>query len=763
MRSRRCFLLVLLLAGLAVTPTPPTSAVAPLELYATFRSMGIIAPIGSVDDGDGDAMAHVEYRVSNSDSYRQGFPLSRVAETRFVGSLFFLKPGTCYDVRVTFTDPDRGPLDGTVADGAACTRPELTIPSARHSYHVSPSGSGTACTALAPCSLTAGLTRAEPGDEVLLRRGVYYQGEIVLPRSGAPGAPIVIRSHSAGSIGILGAEAAILDGADPGSSAFDWSHQGGGVYRTTINVPTPHLVIADGKRLFPYRTLSELRDLSHGGTPGFYSDGTQLTVHLAGDADPNDATMVVSRHNHAFYVAQDYVYFIDLAFRHYGQGEWSKAIYFDDASDNLVQSCVFAHNDVGIGIKRDSHRNVIQDSEFYDTIADWPWEAIKDVGGLEDGGIVFYDPATGRGNVIRRNVFHDDFDGLHVCPAVTAALTNETDVYENVVYHMGDDGLETDGQCSNVRLWGNAFHDVLMGISLAPVYTGPVYAIRNLIYRTGAGNNDYSGSPFKFNSGYGRSGPMYLLHNTADAVLPGNNGLHIKAPGTWDLIYARNNVWSGTQYALDNHNDTQPVDFDYDDLYTTDPERFVYWGDDPGAQVPDLPALQSLTGQEAHGVSVAPGFVDAPGGDYSLSPDSQLIDASVPIPGINDDFTGQAPDIGVFEHPGLGFTLGASPSSRAINPGATASYLIGAHPSNGCSYTVTLRTASPSASLAVSLQPPEVSPPGEAILTVADVASPPGNWYTIPVTGTGGGFTKTVCVELLVGGTLLHLPTILKT
>ena len=120
------------------------------------------------------------------------------------------------------------------------------------------------------------------------------------------------------------------------------------------------------------------------------------------------------------------------------------------------------------------------------------------------------------------------FDGFGVCPSQTAgeSETNETDVYENLVFRAGDDGMETDGEASNVRIWSNTFHDVLMGISLAPVYTGPVYAIRNLIYCTGVGNNGYSGSPFKFNSGYAKSGPMYLFHNTCDAALPENNGIY---------------------------------------------------------------------------------------------------------------------------------------------------------------------------------------------------------------------------------------------
>jgi hypothetical protein len=69
-----------------------------------------------------------------------------------------------------------------------------------------------------------------------------------------------------------------------------------------------------------------------------------------------------------------------------------------------------------------------------------------------------------------------------------------------------------------------------VGISFAPIYEGPIYALRNVIYRTGVGNNDYSGMPFKFNSGYDQSGPMYLFHNTADAALPDNDGFDINSP-----------------------------------------------------------------------------------------------------------------------------------------------------------------------------------------------------------------------------------------
>ncbi len=738
---------------LPAPPALPAHAEASLELYGTFHAMGVIVHLTNGDDPNGNASAAVAYRSSAGGTYQAGFPLSRVAAGRFVGSLFWLEPGKSYDVRISLHDPDGGPLDGLLIDGSAATRAEITIPAPLHSYYVSPTGSGTACSLALPCSLGTGIGQAQPGDEVVLRGGVYYQGGISLPRAGASNAPLVIRGYPG--------EFAVLDGADP--AVFTWISQGGGVYRTTVNAADPHLVLAGGQRLLPYQSLADLQGLVW-GIPGLYADGAALYVRLAGDADPNSVPMQVSRENNAFFVDKDFVYFLNLTFRHYGQGDYAKALYFYNGSDNLVQGSTFAFNDLGIGFKYDSQRNLIQDNEFYDSLFDWPWDAFYAGISLSGGGIRFYDPATGRGNVIRRNVFHDYFDGFGACPNSSAAETNETDVYDNQVYNAGDDGMETDGQCSNVRIWGNRFHDVLTGISLAPVYTGPVYAIRNLIYRTGVGNNDYSGTPFKFNSGYDQSGPMYLFQNTADAALPGNNGLYIKAPGSWDLIYARNNVWSGTDFAINNYNEQQPVDLDFDDLYTSNPSEFVYWGSGPDRHMYDLATFRSLTGQEAHGLNASPDFSDPPGGDYALNPGSSLIDAGQIIPGINDGYSGAGPDIGAFEYQGFGFTLAADPPSQAILPGEVAVYRIRVEPAGGFTQTVSLVADNPSTNLALSLSPAQVKPPGQATLVLTDtlssLSSLPGLWYTIPITGASGGIVQSTQVKLLVGGARLYLPVL---
>jgi len=641
MRNLRVLLFLVLLTGDCVLPFPLSGAGASLELYGTFQAMGITASIADTDDPNENAVATVEYR-KGSEPYRVGFPLSRISNTRFVGSLFWLEPGTAYDVRVSFSDPDGDPLDNISVQAAASTRTEINIPSAHNTFIVSPTGNGATCSLLAPCSLAEGISRAQPGDEVALRGGVYYQGEISLPRSGAPSAPILIRGY--------GNEAAILDGADPARRS--WTGAGGGIYSTTTHLQGIRLVTANGARLYPYNDLGALQNLSW-NIPGFYADGNSLYVHLAGDTNPNNAVIAVSRYNRGFDVERDYIYFINLTFRHYGQGTEARAIYFKNASNNLVQGSVFAINNGGLTIRDVSQRNVIQDNEFYDTIFNWPWDAVKAASYLERGGVYFGGSTSGRGNVIRRNIFHGFFDGFDVCPGEPISQTNETDVYGNLVYDTGDDGVQVDGWCSNVRLWNNTFHDVLTGISFAPIVEGPVYAIRNLIYHFGVGNTDNIGDSFKFNSASSnQSGPIYILHNTAVAVRPDSSGIELNSgsSGGWASIYARNNIWSGVKYAVADRDVSYPVDLDYDNLSSGNNHDLVLWD---VTHYATLAAFSAATGQEPNGLNVNPDFAGPSNGRYTLNPASSLIDAGVVIPGINHDYNGLAPDIGAFEYRGV--------------------------------------------------------------------------------------------------------------
>jgi PKD repeat protein len=658
-------------------------AAASIELYGTFNAMGVTVTMGAGDDPDQDATASLSYRLHGAGAYRTGLPLARVAATRFVGSMFWLTAGTSYDVRVTITDPDHGSIDGATVEATGSTRAEVTLPAPQRTYFVSPSGSGTSCTQAAPCSLSDAMAQAEAGSEIQLRGGVYYFGApeegVHLAHSGSAGAPIVIRSAAG--------ESAILDGSDPG--AFTWTAQGGGVYSTTTRTPSPHVVMANGQRLFPYQSLADLGSLRY-GVPGFFASGTSLSARLAGDADPAGASMVVSRYLGAFHVeAQSFIYLIGLTFRYYGQGDWAKAVYLLDASDNLIRGCTFASCDVGVGLKYDSHRNVIEDSTFYDTITNFPWQAVKDVGSLEDGGVAVFTPFSGRGTVIRRNELHHDFDGLHVCNDDPMAATLETDFYQNVVHDTTDNSIETDGECSNVRIWSNTLYNSLMSVSLAPVRVGPVYAIRNVIYGVGT-LAEGGGSGFKLNSDEGLSGPIYLFHNTVDAVVPSNSALLLYEPGEWKSLVARNNVWSGTSYAIENYNVSQPADLDYDDLFTTRANELTWWYRPDDSHQRTLSAFQAATGQELHGLSVAPGFASPAAGDYNLTASSPLRDQGVVIPGVNDDYEGAAPDLGAIEYRD---STGCSVACSATVPTAAQATLpiafAATASTSGCSGTLT--------------------------------------------------------------------------
>jgi len=190
MKVRLTCLLLAFVVGLSWPSKPASHAAGSLALFGTFHAMGVVVTVDAGDDADLDATAGVEYRVSGSGTFRGGLPLSHVSDTRFAGSLFWLEPGTAYEVRVTFADPDGGPLDGKEMEGTASTRAKVKVPkpTLASALYVSPGGSGTVCSYDLPCSLAEGLGQAQPGAHVFLRGGVYYQGEIDLPRSGRAGA-----------------------------------------------------------------------------------------------------------------------------------------------------------------------------------------------------------------------------------------------------------------------------------------------------------------------------------------------------------------------------------------------------------------------------------------------------------------------------------------------------------------------------------------------------------------------------------------------
>ena len=115
---------------------------------------------------------------------------------------------------------------------------------------------------------------------------------------------------------------------------------------------------------------------------------------------------------------------------------------------------------------------------------------------------------------------------------------------------------------------------------------------------------------------------------------------------------------------------------------------------------------------------------------------------------------------------GEGAAIRTIPPAQAIEPGGVAYYALQVHPAN-LPYPITLTVASPSPDLTLTLTPTLVASGTIATLTVVDHHDGPtllpGLWYTLPITGTGGGFTSTTRVDLLVGGARSYLPLILRS
>jgi hypothetical protein len=141
------------------------------------------------------------------------------------------------------------------------------------------------------------------------------------------------------------------------------------------------------------------------------------------------------------------------------------------------------------------------------------------------------------------------------------------------------------------------------------------------------------------------TGPVFLYHNTFVADAPSVDGIALLEPGTVAFVKARNNVIAGTRHALFSVN-AVPWDADADNLHATSALPLIHWLGTPYAS---LDAFRMATGQERAGFSGSPQLANPGGGDFSPAPGSPLIDRGLPIPGVNDLYTGRAPDVGAIE------------------------------------------------------------------------------------------------------------------
>lgn len=603
------------------------------EGYGTINAAGIYASYSG--DDNGNLAAWVEYRESGSGGYQRGHDLLPIAAGRLAGSLFFLKSNTDYDVRVIIDDPDNGALETT--DLSVKTRPNQPLTGNGTTIYVDASAGddanpGTDAAPLA--TIQSGADLAQPGDTVLVRAGTYRES-VTPPRGGEAGNPITFRAEN---------NLVLLDGASVALESASWSDEGGGIYSTPFAGESQYVAV-DDQRIYDYPSLAGLQSGIAGIDGGYAIESGVLYLKLPDGSSPSGKRVAVAVLDFGFLLdTLSHVVVEGFRFAHYGATKSGVAVDVRDSSRTWVRFNVASYMNTGFRVRRSlASENVIEHNQFLDNGSwDWPWDAVK--GDTPEASAISVQ--HGRGNVVRFNQTQGAFNGIGIGAfgSLDEELAKDTDVYGNVSRFHGDDGLEPESACVNVRMWHNVVIDVKNAISLAPIDVGPTWVLRTLV----AGYTDHV---LKLNNG--SSGWILVYHNTG-VPAPTVDSAQALAPSIpFGPLVARNNIFEANRYVIEyGETSTNPgVDFDFDNLWTRDPARFVKWLD---VRYDDIAALSTSNTIEANGFELEPAYEDPSSETYRLVAGHGLVDVGVEIPGINTRFIeGAGPDVGAYERDGV--------------------------------------------------------------------------------------------------------------
>jgi hypothetical protein len=600
-------------------------------------------------DDNRNARVEVSYRKAGQRAWRQGLPLLRlqgeevsggkprnsdqgryydyVAPDMFAGSLLNLEPDTLYECRFVLTDPDgvRGPKVKLVQ---VRTRKAPQPAAGGRTFHVYPWGwTGP---------------KAEPAFTGLL--AAYYLGSDQSDHSNAfaprvrPGDVILVHA------GVYQDHRFAYGGFDPKFGGYGTPFDGT-YYLTQSGTPDRPIVIkaaGDGQVVFD-------------------GDGNQVLFNLMAANWTYVEGVTVRNTNVAFLLGQK-----DIA----GASGFS-----------LVRSRLI---DVGRGVEDDwagSKDFYIVDNVFigrHDRARLQTWFHPEIWGKFEgypaqitsEYAVKVY----GQGHVVAYNHVEAWHDGIDVATYGSPStdpdrIPSSIDIYGNDITDMADNCVEADGAAHNVRVFANrCFNSAGGAFSAQPIFGGPAYFVRNLVY------DSTTGGPLKFvdtpagvlvyqNTFFGESrllGPAANVHFRNNLVIGDNWGLPVLG------------LTTTTSYSSADYDGFSP-DPDAKAAFVWTAPRAGLRADFKGALVRrEFATLQDFSrgaGQEAHGVLVNTDvFVKAPlpdranpqrlyrpaDFDFRLKPGSAAVDRGVVLPGVTDGYAGKAPDLGAYE-------LGAEP------------------------------------------------------------------------------------------------------
>jgi hypothetical protein len=278
----------------------------------------------------------------------------------------------------------------------------------------------------------------------------------------------------------------------------------------------------------------------------------------------------------------------------------------------------------------------------------------------------------GQGHVVAYNYAANWHDGIDVATygdpdgtpdELADRVPVSIDFYGNDFYNEADNCIEADGGAHNIRVFRNRCFNASGGaLSAQPVFGGPVYFYRNLVY------NDLSG-PLKLAD----DGPIGVLIYQNTFI--GEN--HMAQSSN---VHVLNNLVLGDGWSVgvsDMNTHTNYSSSDYNGFRPNPGDAWSFGWESPASGVAmdytnrpvtrhfsTLKEYGDATGEDKHSVLIDyDSFVKVPqldksdpqrlynpeDYDFRLKPDSPAVDAGTVLPTITDDFAGKAPDLGAYE------------------------------------------------------------------------------------------------------------------
>ncbi len=439
--------------------------------------------------------------------------------------------------------------------------------------------------------------------------------------------------------------------------------------------------------------------LNKAGTPG-----KPIVFRGAGDGR---SVLIGEERDHMIRVGADHIWFEDLTLRHPGATPGDAAIVCynqnpDKGVDGLVvRRCQFEDINIGIiggGFNLDYY---IADNLFLgrnDTFVHSK-KNIKSRIAVVLGG---------QGHVVCYNRVMNFWDGIGITSGGSYPRHLDAgpqrkicaiDYHNNDIRNVLDDFIETDYGSHNIRVWENrCFNSGVSGLSAQPVYGGPVYFIRNVLYNIRYNIEPerskvyaiYGGNCFKLHCG---AAGALIYHNTVSGSIchdwfwsnchfrnnifmnPMQSGTMTdystldynayRAREGWPLFWWRRLKNSHLMAQLDEAKDRREAIKILNGIKTQTRDDVV---------CDDLAAVRTKLGYEAHGMTVdydifrnasAPQPQPTPDlpkpqpetikpydpndVDLRLRDDAPTVDAGEVLANINDGYVGSAPDLGAYE------------------------------------------------------------------------------------------------------------------